>query len=909
AALDPITAFGATFALTGSSVDVKAGTTILVTGQTTATGGASDARFQGPAGVALGGVNAGEDVLIDGAATSGNITGGSLFAGRDIGVRSQTGALTLASADAGDDIVLRSAGPIDVAGALTTHGNDSVAPGQAGDLLAALDPITAFGATFALTGSSVDVKAGTTITVGGQTTASGALSDARFQGPAGVSLVGVNAGEDVLIDGAASSGIVTGGDLVAGRDIGVRSGTGALDIFSARAGDDIVLRSAGATSVSGALTTLGNDVSTTVAPDQAGDLLAALDPITAFGATFALTGSSVDVKAGTTILVTGQTTATGVASDARFQGPAGVALGGVNAGEDVLIDGAATSGNVSAGALVAGRDIGVRSQTGSLTLASADAGDDIVLRSPGAIDVAGALTTHGNDSVAPGQAGDLLAALDPIMSYWTSTPAPYAVSTGSNVDIRSGGSIALGGPTSATGPGSSVRLDSFGPGGTVSSAAIQLSGGAGGEQVLVAATDFNLSGAIDAPQADVLLFARPSPGPSGSLIPTTLGGPATGLGVGFTFDNGEIGRTTAASLSIFSGVDAAHSANIAVQDVTYPVGLHAVSVFAGAGARIDVAGQVTDATSGVARLEIGSASTDPNLPRFVQGAGRVAMSPAWAPDVIRISGGVGATGAPFADVALAGGSIYIAPRIDPALGKDFEQVVATPADLATLPTYVGPVTMQIASGTLEMRAAAEILQRNLQTSDPAMLGLGLEIGRLTIDRLTAGGATASRVNLYGVLNRNLSGVIPPAIPSDLVGGNVPATLLRFNPAPMAAVLYPAPSPAIAAAYKFNNCVFGGGGCLEAPLPPDLTGILASLVSLDTQEALASLVPAIAMFTDIGDVIDPYTPIEEEPVTNVGGEVDWLSSAKPAQRCPEDKTRPCKVDGDAGAVAAKSESRQ
>src|SRR6185312_642247 len=102
-----------------------------------------------------------------------------------------------------------------------------------------------------LAGSDIDVKSdGGSIALSGAVNAS---ADARFQTAKSdggtVTTVGVTAGQDILADGTT----VTTGALQAGRDVAVRGRTGAVQIASASAGDDIAIR--GATTVTtGALT-------------------------------------------------------------------------------------------------------------------------------------------------------------------------------------------------------------------------------------------------------------------------------------------------------------------------------------------------------------------------------------------------------------------------------------------------------------------------------------------------------------------------------------------------------------------------------------------------------------------------------------------------------------------------------
>jgi hypothetical protein len=294
---------------------------------------------------------------------------------------------------------------------------------------------------------------------------------------------------------------------------------------------------------------------------------------------------------------------------------------------------------------------------------------------------------------------------------------------------------------------------------------------------------------------------------------------------------------------------------VTVADLALPPALRTARVFGGTGSRIEVSGQVADSGAGGGTFLVGAAATDGQLARYrFAGTGRF-VATTWTPDVVRISGGVGASGTPFARVALAGRSIYIAPRDDTALGSDFETATQDPDKMAP---YAGQATVQVRAGRLELRASNRIVERNLQRTGALIDGQGLVLGALTVDRLAIGGAEPDRVALYGQLDDRLSGLLPPPPPGALVGGILPAFLLRFAPAAGAAVPY---KPAHPAAYTFNTCPFGGGGCLGVPSP------------ISTPPG-ADSVPPIASPDDIGEVADPYTPIDEEPVTNGGGEVIW-----------------------------------
>ncbi|CAN7247943.1 hypothetical protein LJR225_001123 [Phenylobacterium sp. LjRoot225] len=425
------------------SVDVK-GQDINISGSTTA---ASSARLQASAGVTTGAVTAAVgDVLID---AGGAVGTGALSAGRDVGVRS-TGAISdvaIASATAGDDVVLRGEHAIRVNGALSAgSGADSAAADQAGDLMAGADAITLQGHSYGVTGGDIDLKARAIAVAGGST----AMSDARFQAAGAIATGDVAATEaDVLAD---AGGAISMGRLSAGRDVGIRS-TGATSdvvIASAAAGDDVVLRSVQAVQVDGALSAGGADAATAdQAGDQAGDLMAGADAVALAGQSYGLSGGDIDLKAGT-IVVNGVSTA---GSDARFQADRAITTGDVAAAEaDVLAD---AGGAISMGRLSAGRDVGIRSTgaTSDLVIASAAAGDDVVLRGEQAIQVDGALSAAGADSAAADQAGDLLAGADAVALAGQS----YGLS-GGDIDLKAG-TIAVTGVSTA---GSDARFQAAG---------------------------------------------------------------------------------------------------------------------------------------------------------------------------------------------------------------------------------------------------------------------------------------------------------------------------------------------------------------------------------------------------------------------------------------------------------------
>ncbi|HEX7758111.1 MAG TPA: filamentous hemagglutinin N-terminal domain-containing protein [Caulobacteraceae bacterium] len=908
----PGQAGGATFNVTGSDIDILAGS-IRIGGTSLAQGSGSDARFQATGAIALHAVTASQDILID---AGQGVVAGDLTAGRDVAARSFTASVITGAIDAQDDAVLRAAGAITVNRAITTHGKDSSDPDQSGDLLVAAAPMNAFsaagpgqlgGASFDLTGSDIDVKAGGSIVVTGVSDAVGVepdlgapnTSDARYQAGGAISLAGVNAGQDALID--AAQAVNVDGALLAGRDIAVRSQRSSIDVTGVtvndaiRAGDDIVLRAGGSISVTGRLATYANDPSS---PGQAGDLLAAVDPIVLHGVAFGVgNGPDIDVRAGGSILIGPNSAGLsgfgsaygGTGSDVRFQAGGAITLNDVVADEDLLLDaGQAIAVDVE---LLAGRDVAVRSTGASVTVGAIDAGDDAVVRAAGAVSILGTITS-GSGANAQG-VGDLLATADPISAYWAASPDALTTGAGGDLDVRAGGAITLSGLATANGAGSDIRLDS---GGLVTIATLGQQGGVGGEQVLIAAADLALGGQINAPSADVLLFARRSSLLAGGFAVATLGGPAAS-GAGFTFDNTEVSRTRAASLNLFSGIDPAASSGVAIEDLQYTANLRTVRVYAGQGERVDVTGQVTDPVGTDGVLVIGAAGTDPQLPAFTLGSGAPTVSTAWTPDVIRLSGGIGVTGNAFSRVSLAATTIFIAPTGDTALGADFETASQTQAPEAMAP-YAGPSTLQLRAGQLVLRASNAILERNLQPTSNLIDGRGLELGALTIDRLSASGSVPSRVSLFGRLDSQLSGVLPPPAPDTFIDEIAAAYLLRFAPQPGAAVAYPSTLVAVGA-YRFNTCPFGGGGCLQGSSTGGLGGLGGGGYTtggvpggpggpgqgdggLEGAGQEAGL-PGIANPGLIDQAMDPFAPVEEEPVTNTAGEVEWPAPSTPERK--------------------------
>jgi filamentous hemagglutinin len=468
------------------------------------------ATSNNPTAISVGAVSADQDVGLDVTSLGGGVLAGALTAGRDVAARSSQGALNLVSAAASDDVVLRAGGGVSVSDSLVSGqtqlgiGSFDVGFGL-GDQLASISPMSIFGLTLASVSGGSDVSVqGLNVTVTGQTVAgtSGDTSAAGAgssvvvaatgadPGLASISMGAVSANQDVGL--ASSIGSISTGSVAAGRDLAVAAGGGTIALGASVAGDDIVLRASGGVTVNGTLTT-GQTVRGEAFDDTAGfgDALGAFNSMTIFGtapgsALTALTGGhSIDVVA-SQISVTGAvhagTSSPGGAdlanqlgSDVRLVATGSIlnaiSVGDVSADQDVGLDTTGAAAGVSAGALLAGRDVAVRASQGALSLGSAAASDDVVLRAGGDLSVAGGLTSGQTQlGINPADGfglGDQLNLVSPqaLFNFLSKT-----VSGGYDVDVV-GRHVAITGPVEAgiagaTGDagqtGSGVAIRAFG---------------------------------------------------------------------------------------------------------------------------------------------------------------------------------------------------------------------------------------------------------------------------------------------------------------------------------------------------------------------------------------------------------------------------------------------------------------
>src|SRR5262249_8839573 len=148
------------------------------------------------------------------------------------------------SASAGDDVVIRAAGEI-TAGDLTITGAPHAA--RVADPLFAPHQ-TSLNGDLRLHGSGPRPEQRPPSLPLTPTVRAG--RDARFQAAGDLSVAGVGAGRDVLLDGASvtASDIAAIFDVSAGRDAAVRARTGNASLAGVSAGDDVSIRTAGSMS-------------------------------------------------------------------------------------------------------------------------------------------------------------------------------------------------------------------------------------------------------------------------------------------------------------------------------------------------------------------------------------------------------------------------------------------------------------------------------------------------------------------------------------------------------------------------------------------------------------------------------------------------------------------------------------
>ena len=675
--------FGQGVDLNGGVIDVR-GASIALRGSVIAAGDGAQLRLQSAAATTLGEASSTGDIAID---AGGDLVTGALSAGRDIALRSTSGAVSIGSASAGDDIVVRAARSITTTGPVISRG-DGGDGGGAADSLFALDR-TALDGDFDLTGPAIDIKS----TAGG-ITATGRLAsagDVRLQASERlVSARDVTAGRDLLLDG----GSIIAGAVQAMRDIAIRGSTGSVELGSALAGDDVVVRAAADITVTGVISAGGG-----ADADGVGDRLFATDR-TVLGDTFDLVGQTIDLKSAAGGIATQG--ALNAAADIRLLASGRVTTtGDLAAGRDILLDGAA----IDSGGLRGGRDVAIRARTGSISLGSASAGDDMVLRAARDITVAGTISAQGAADGAG--AGDRLFATER-----TALNGDFALA-GANIDVRGGGAIAMGGSATA---GRDARFQTVGDG------AIGLAAVTAGGDILADGRAVRASGQLSA-AGDVAVRGRAG---AVELASVAAGDDIAIRAAGAVRITGAISSGSGATAS--GAADRLISEAGAIRRLVDPsAATAAIEAFALGAGDIDIRSGETISLSGDANAA-GASSIR------LQAAGRVALAGVTAGDTIFVRG---------ADLALGGTWRAMTARLEVtatgglALG---EGVTAPSGGLALSSRQIGMID-------------APTLQIFLGDSSGSMRGSALSIGALDIDvariktslELYAGGLSEVRI--------------------------------------------------------------------------------------------------------------------------------------------------------------------
>ena len=783
-------------------IDLR-GANITLNGSVSTEAGAN-LRLQSTGSTTLATATVAGDISIDAA---GDLKAGDLSAGRDVALRASTGGITIASAKAGDDIVLRAANSIAVSGQLNA-GQGAEAAG-AGDALFSLSP-TSLGGDFDLAGGNVDLKS----TAGG-ISALGAITaptDVRLQAAGAVVTGSVTAGRDLLLDG----GSVSGADLHAGRDVAVRGLTDSVSLASATAGDDVVLRAAKDVTITGSISAGGAADSNGV-----GDRLFATDK-TALNGDLDLAGANIDVRARGAITVGGAATATG---DARFQtvGGGGINLAAVTAGGDVLADGAAVT---ASGALNATRDVAVRGRTGAVRLATLKAGDDIAIRAGGDVSITGAVSS-GSGPSATGAADRLISAAESgpikrLVDPLAATPSidGFTLANG-DIDIRSGGAIALGGDVNAAGSASGVHLQAAGK---ISAGAVTA-----GDSIFARGGDFALGGAWRADTA--------------RLEVTATGGLALGEGVsapsgGVALSSSTIGLIDAPTLQIFlgdsSGTMRGSALSIGTLNIDVTKIKTSLELYAGSASQVVISGALAPSAGGAnsTTLRIGAPNADVGD---------------WTPGSIRViantGGSIGVSttvgGRTFGDVR-AFGAVELNATNDILFGyQDFiDKMLATTASgvssavrVLTAPQTAGGQRMLITAGTLTLRANGKVAQQDtegLLGNNP--MGLYLFGGSATAPQLVLGRTSAKSVGALTLPDYiELNGALTTGV-----------TVLTGTNASLASVIAFANGVTPNPYYRLNSCaIMQPGSCTSSSVHSSVSISPDQLTNLTVQDRTAA----------------------------------------------------------------------
>jgi|GEM_PF-2846323 len=879
----------------------------------TANGTSSDVVIDGTNGIlSVGSINAGQDIdlasgtLTTGALNSGRdiillarsgaittgaltsardlsltgnaVTATGLLSARDIAIRATAGNISLAGASARDDIALRATGTVSSSGALVSGAavstdQDGVADALVGSTLLGNDiSINGQGGTIAsiaANGAQSDVA----IDGGNGTTSVGAIIVGRDAILASGSLVTttINAGRDIdltartstLTVGAMAAPrnlVLTGqsviGGAVSGTDVAVRAtgATGTVTLASVAAGDDIAIRAAGAIAVSGGLT---SGTATSSDSDGAADSLTG----TSLGG-----GNDIDVRGGS-VSVGGAMRASGTGSDIRVVASAG------NAQFNGNVDSAGSIALTATGVLGVGAGAAIRA-AGSVGLSgsSLQAAQDLVVTSDGSsVTLTGPATVGRNTALTAGS----LVETGAVTSSGTividgASQASSGTLTGTSVSIRArSGGISLAAVTSTAG---NITLDAAG---TLSAAGLVQA--STGSRIDLFANDLNLStlGSLRAPNGSIRLYARRA---------VKVGG--TDDAARFSVSSAEFGRIEGAELLVFGGQPSATGGapsgatfGVELSDLTFSSAMQTLRLYTGSNGAIAVTGTIGRGSAPNATLTLGHAATD---------GGGSSAGAGWTPGRVRVSGTIGTNAAPFRMVSINAGEILIAPTTDGSLPNGFEQALidAPEGNPSALPLTTDTTVQNrvfITSNELQLRSSGQIVQRNTDTLIGR--GRGIQVGRLVLDSLTRGSGGPTRIALFGMLDNN-NAAVAPTLTSPIsenaqgtgdyspVEGVAAAIAIRIagQASPDAAIRFGF-SEAAQSNYRINGCIMvTGAGCVSGGGDNDADGAVDDILDEFEYFEMDSLFND--PFQKLEEEEDPYAAVDEEPVTNSGGELEW-----------------------------------
>ena len=443
----------------------------------------------GPVTLVSGGAITGDTATITAGTLTGSSVGGASFTNKSnlIGTFGAFGDTGNGDVTVVDGQGLTVAGTVNIgSGTLTLTSTGAIAGDAAAITAGALTGSSAGGAAFKNAANVIGTFGAFKDTSNGNVT----LADSQGLAVAGV--VDIGSGTLTLASSgviSADAATITAGTL-AGSSVGGASFNSssnlieAFELFTNTGGGDVVLKDRQALTVAGLTNKAGNVSLTTRGAGSNltldGDLTVGRSLTLASAGTVSQTSGAI-IASNLTGSSTGGASVTGPNQITTLTGftnrdagaillvnDIGLAVTGTidnisgapgGAGRDIGVT--LTHGSLTGnGVFTAGRDVAIAAANGSLSFATATAGDDLVLRATAGVAVPGALTAtglaSGSDAADTTATGDILVASGPIRVFGQ---AYQGLTDGSHIDVRtSGGDVTLGALAAATGD---VRLQAL----------------------------------------------------------------------------------------------------------------------------------------------------------------------------------------------------------------------------------------------------------------------------------------------------------------------------------------------------------------------------------------------------------------------------------------------------------------